>query len=407
MFWLSQGGGPWGGGPRGGGPWGGGPRDNGSGSGPGRRGPRPPDFEELLRRGQSQFRRILPGGFGTGTGIAVAIIAVVVIWLASGFYRVLPDEVGIVLRFGAYHRTTQPGLNYHLPSPIESVLTPKVTRVNRIEIGYRSGETEEGREGEAGQVPEEGLMLTGDENIVDINFTVFWVIKDAQSYLFNIRDPELTVKSAAESAMREIVGETPIAQALAEGRAKIEADTQQLLQSILDSYGAGIEITQLQLQRVDPPAEVIDSFRDVQAALADQARFRNEAEAYRNSIIPAARGDAVQIEQQAEAYRLAVVARAQGDAARFLSVYHAFKTAQDVTTERLYLETMEEVLKDSQKVIIDQSALGGTGVLPYLPLPALGSARSGAAAAAASGGGTPPSSPDAATSPPTPNSGQQ
>jgi modulator of FtsH protease HflK len=408
MFWLSQGGGPWGGGPRGGGPWGGGPRDNGGGSGPGpRRGPRPPDFEELLRRSQSQFRRILPGGFGTGTGIAVAVIAVVVIWLASGFYRVLPDEVGIVLRFGAYDRTTQAGLNYHLPGPIETVLTPKVTRVNRIEIGYRSGETEEGQGSESGQVPEEGLMLTGDENIVDINFTVFWVINDAKAYLFNIRDPELTVKSAAESAMREIVGETPIAQALAEGRAKIEAETQSLLQAILDSYGAGIQITQLQLQRVDPPAEVIDSFRDVQAALADQARFRNEAEAYRNSIIPAARGDAVQIEQQAEGYRLATVARAQGDAARFLSVYHAFKASQDVTTQRLYLETMEEVLKDSHKVIIDKSAQGGNGVLPYLPLPALGSGKPGASGAAASGGGGPPPSSDNATLPAAPNSGQQ
>jgi modulator of FtsH protease HflK len=401
MFWLSQGGGPWGGGPRGGGPWGGGPRDNGSG--PGRRTPRPPDFEELLRRGQSQFRRILPGGFGTGTGIAVAVIAVAVIWLASGFYRVLPDEVGIVLRFGAYNRTTQPGLNYHLPSPIETVLEPKVTRVNRIEIGYRSGEAEGGPETESGQVPEEALMLTGDENIVDINFTVFWVIKDAKSYLFNIRDPELTVKSAAESAMREIVGETPIAQALSEGRAKIEADTQSLLQSILDSYGAGIEITQVQLQRVDPPAEVIDAYRDVQAALADQARYRNEAEAYRNSIIPAARGDAVQVVQQAEAYRLATVARAQGDAARFLSVYNAFKVAQDVTRERLYLETLEEVLKDSNKVIIDKSAEGGNGVLPYLPLPALaggkpaappGPATSGAAAAG-----------DSATQPPSSDMG--
>jgi membrane protease subunit HflK len=386
MFWLSQGGGPWGGGPRGGGPWGGPPRDNGGGPGPGRRRPRPPDFEELLRRGQGQFRRVLPGGFGTGTGIAVAIVAVVVIWLASGFYRVLPDEVGIVLRFGAYNRTTQPGLNYHLPSPIETALTPSVTRVNRIEIGYRSGEAETGAA--AGQVPEEALMLTGDENIVDINFTVFWVIKDAKDYLFNIRDPELTVKSAAESAMREIVGETPIAQALAEGRAKIEADTRSLLQTILESYGAGIAVTQLQLQRVDPPAEVIDSFRDVQAALADQARLRNEAETYRNSIVPAARGDAVQVEQQAEAYRLATVARAQGDAARFLSVYRAFKTSQDVTLQRLYLETIEEVLKNSNKVIIDKSAEGRTGVLPYLPLPALGSGGRPGAAGAPAGGGT-------------------
>jgi modulator of FtsH protease HflK len=413
MFWLSQGGGgPWGGGPRGGGPWGGGPRNNGGG-GP-RRGPYPPDFEELLRRGQDRFRRILPGGFGTGSGVAIVLIAIVVIWLASGFYRVEPDQVGIVLRFGAYNRTTQPGLNYHLPSPIESVLTPSVTRVNRTEIGYRSGQTESSREPAARQVPEEALMLTGDENIVDINFTVFWVIKNAQDYLFNIRDPKLTVKSAAESAMREVIGETPIAQALAEGRAKIEADTQTLLQSILDSYGAGIEITQLQLQRVDPPAEVIDSFRDVQAALADRARLRNEAETYRNSIIPGARGEAVQIEQQAQAYRLATVARAQGDAARFLSVYTAFKASQNITLERLYLETMEQVLKNSNKVIIDKSAEGGQGVLPYLPLPALGSGVKPATPAPTSpptgtpsGGGIPPQSSDA-TVPPLPSgAGQQ
>ena len=414
MFWLSQGGGPWGGGPRGGGPWGGGPRNNGGGPGP-RRGPYPPDFEELLRRGQDRFRRLLPGGFGTGAGVAIVVVAILVIWLASGFYRVLPDEVGIVLRFGAYNRTTQPGLNYHLPSPIESVLTPSVTRVNRTEIGYRSGETEAGREAAARQVPEEALMLTGDENIVDINFTVFWVIKDAKAYLFNIRDPELTVKSASESAMREVVGETPIAQALAEGRAKIEASTQTLLQSILDSYGSGIEITQLQLQRVDPPAEVIDAFRDVQAALADRARLRNEAETYRNGIIPGARGDAVQIEQQAEAYRLATVARAQGDAARFLSVYHAFKVAQDVTLERLYLETMEEVLKNSNKVIIDKSAQGGNGVLPYLPLPALGSGgiKPGAPlpgnspGAAMPGGGAQSQPSDATTSTPQASGGGQ
>ena len=414
MFWLSQGGGPWGGGPRGGGPWGGGPRNNGGGSGPRGRGPYPPDFEDLLRRGQDRIRRLMPGGFGTGTGIAIVILAVLVIWLASGFYRVLPDEVGIVLRFGAYNRTTQPGLNYHLPGPIEAVLTPSVTRVNRTEIGFRSGASELGQAG-VRLVPEEALMLTGDENIVDINFTVFWVIDDAKAYLFNIRDPELTVKSAAESAMREVVGETPIAQALAEGRAKIEADTRELLQSILDSYSAGIQITQLQLQRVDPPAEVIDAFRDVQAALADQARLRNEAETYRNGIIPGARGDAVQIEQQGEGYRLATVARAQGDAARFLSVFHAFKAAQDVTTERLYLETMEEVLKNSNKVIIDKSAQGGNGVLPFLPLPTLGSGGkaatvppgSASGGMAPGGGGTQAQSSDTATSTPQPSGGQQ
>ncbi len=295
------------------------------------------------------------------------------------------------------------------------MLTPSVTRVNRTEIGYRSAETEPGREASGRQVPEEALMLTGDENIVDINFTVFWVINNAKSYLFNIRDPGLTVKSAAESAMREVIGETPIAQALAEGRAKIEADTQKLLQSILDSYGAGIEVTQLQLQRVDPPAEVIDAYRDVQAALADRARLRNEAETYRNGIIPGARGDAVQIEQQAAAYRLATVARAQGDASRFLSVYNAFKVAKDVTTERLYLETMEQVLKNSNKVIIDKSAQNGNGVLPYLPLPALGggAARSGAPSVPGApdnpspGAGMPPPQPSDATIPGLPSTSAQ
>ena len=393
MFWQSQGGGPWGSGPRGGGPWGG---NRGGGGGPSRRGrgPQAPDFEELLRRGQDRFRRVLPGGFGTGAGIAIVAIAILVIWLASGIYRVLPDEVGVVLRFGAYNRTTQPGLNYHLPSPIEKVLTPSVTRVNRTEIGYRNAEGPVTRGAGTRQVPEEALMLTGDENIVDINFTVFWIIKDARAYLFNIRAPDATVKSAAESAMREVIGETPIAQALAEGRGKIETDTQHLLQGILDAYSAGIEITQLQLLRVDPPAPVIDAFRDVQRALADREKLRNEAEAYRNDIIPRARGAAVAINQEAEAYRQEIIARAQGDADRFTSVYRAFKVAQDVTLQRLYLETMEEILKSSNKVIIDKSAEGGNGVLPYLPLPALGGV-----------GGTASAPPPAGTAPsPTPQS---
>ena len=380
MIWHSEGGGPWGTGPRGGGggghgggggggggPWGSG--RGGGGGGP--RGPQPPNFEEILRRSQDRFRRILPGGFGTGTGVAVVLIAIVVLWAASGFYRVLPDEEGIVLRFGAYNRRADPGLNYHWPTPIESVLTPSVTRVNRTEIGYRSGE---GRAAGSRQLPEEALMLTGDENIVDINFTVFWVIKDAQAYLFHIRAPEATVKAAAESAMREIVGETQIAHALAEGRGKIESETQHLLQRILDSYGAGILITQAQMAKVDPPAPVIESFRDVQRALADKERLRNEAEAYRNDIIPRARGDAVRIRQEAEAFRQEIIARSQGDADRFTAVYRAYKVAQDVTLQRLYIETMEEILKNSNKVIIDKAAQGQSGVLPYLPLPNLLSA---------------------------------
>ena len=404
MIWKSQGGGPWGSGPRGGGPWGGGPRNNGSGGqGPRGRNPYPPDFEEWLRRGQDRVRRIVPGGFGTGAGIAVVLIAILVIWLASGFYRVLPDEVGIVLRFGAYNRTTQPGLNYHLPAPIETALTPSVTRVNRTEIGYRSADSANGRGVVTQQVPEEALMLTGDENIVDINFAVFWVIKDAKAYLFNIRDPEMTVKSAAESAMREVIGETPIASALAEGRGKIESDTQKLLQSLLNDYGSGIELTEVQLQRVDPPDPVIDAFRDVQRAIADRARLRNEAEAYANDIIPRARGNAVRITQEAEAYRQQVTARAQGDAGRFDEVYKAYKAAQDVTQKRLYLETMEDILRNTNKVIIDRSAQGGSGVLPYLPLPGLapqGEPAKPAGAAATANGGTAPQSMQSAPSVP-------
>jgi modulator of FtsH protease HflK len=393
MFWQSQGGGPWGSGPRGGGPWGGGNRGDGSGPGPRPRGPQPPDFEELLRRSQDRFRRVLPpGGFSGRRWIIIAVIGVVIVWLASGFYIVDPDEVGVVLRFGAYNRTTEPGPNYHLPAPIERALTPSVTRVNRTEIGYRNAEGPGSRGAATRQVPEEALMLTGDENIVDINFTVFWVIKDAKAYLFNIRAPEATVKSAAESAMREVIGETQIAQALAEGRGKIETDTHSLLQGILDAYGAGIDVTQLQLLKVDPPGPVIDAFRDVQRALADRERLRNEAEAYRNDIVPKARGAAAAIKQEAEAYRQEIIARAKGDADRFTSVYRAFKTAQDVTLQRLYLETMEEVLKNSNKVIIDKSAQGGSGVLPYLPLPALGGSNgtAGAPAPGSASGASPP-----------------
>lgn len=385
MGWYNQsGGGPWGGGP-----WGGPPRGGGNGPTPRGRGPQPPDIEELLRRGQDQFRRLLPGGIGSGRGILYVLLGVVVLWLASGIYRVLPDEQGVVLRFGKYAYTTQPGLHLRWPSPIESVLRPKVTRVNRLEVGFRAGtDTPLPMRGGASQIPEEALMLTGDENIVDINFTVFWLINDAQRYLFNIRNPEVTVKAAAESAMREVVGRTPIAATLAEGRKQIETDTQKLLQDILDSYGAGITVTQVQLQKVDPPAPVIDAFRDVQRARADQERKRNEAEAYRNSILPVARGEAVRLVQEAEAYKQQVVAEAQGEAQRFLSVYDAYLTAKDVTTRRLYIETMEEILKNANKIVIDKSAQG-SGVVPYLPLPQLNASGEAPQAAGAQAQGSP------------------
>ena len=347
MSWSNQGGG---------GPWGGG----GGGGGPGQ----PPNLDELLRRGQEGLKKIIPGGVGGGRGIALIGLIAVAIWLASGFYRVQPDEQGVVLRFGEAIYTTTPGLHYHWPSPIETALTPKVTRVNRVDIGFRSV-SRRGGELSTQDVTEESLMLTGDENIVDINFTVFWLIKDARQYLFNIRAPELTIKMAAESAMREIIGKTPIQPILAEGRRKVEQDTEVLLQRILDDYGSGIQITQLQLQKVDPPGEVVDSFRDVQRARADLERLRNEAEAYRNDIIPRARGEAAKLVQDAEAYKQEVVARSQGDAKRFLAVLNEYKQAKEVTIQRIYIETMEEVMSRTNKIIIDR----GPGVVPYLPLP--------------------------------------
>ncbi|MDR3517017.1 MAG: FtsH protease activity modulator HflK [Azospirillaceae bacterium] len=362
MPWSNQGGG-------GGGPWGS-PPNNGGGPNPwgrpgGGGGPQAPDLEELLRRGQERFKRLLPGGMGSGRGFAVVGAALVVIWLASGFYRVQADEQGVVLRFGQWIRTEQPGLRYHLPLPIESVLTPKVTRVSRIEIGFRSG-GENARGVSGREMPDESMMLTGDENIIDIQFTVLWAIKDAGQFLFKIRDPEMTVKKAAESAMREVIGRTEIQPALTEARQDIENSTRQLLQQILDQYQAGVEITQVQLQKVDPPAAVIDAFNDVQRARADRERVRNEAEAYRNNIIPVARGEVERLIQEASAYREQVVSLAQGDAQRYKSVYSAYTQAKDVTTRRLYLETMEGILRNTPKVVIDSKA--GQGVVPYLPL---------------------------------------
>ena len=276
----------------------------------------------------------MPGGFSTGTGIAVVLIAIIVIWLASGFYRVLPDEVGVVLRFGAYKGLTQQGLNYHLPTPIESVLRPSVTHINRTEIGYRANDG--ATRVVSRQLPEEALMLTGDENIVDINFTVFWVIKDAKAYLFNIRAPEATVKSAAESAMREIVGETEIARALAEGRGKIESDTQKLLQRILDSYGSGILVTQVQMAKVDPPAPGRIVPRRA-ARARRQGALRNEVEAIATtSYQRAGRSGAHQQEQSLSPDHRPLAGRH-----RFILVYRAYKVAQDVTAQRLYLETMK------------------------------------------------------------------
>jgi membrane protease subunit HflK len=353
---------------RGGSPWGT-PPGGGNGSG---KGPTPPDIEALIRDIQKKINKFLPGGSSSGgKPIGLALIILAFIWLASGLYRVLPDEQGVVLRFGKFTSTTQPGLNYHIPFPIESVLTPKVTKVNRMDVGFRS-ERDSGFSSGGGvaDVPEESLMLTGDENIVNIDFSVFWVIKDAGKFLFQIQDPQGTVKAAAETAMREVIAKSRIQQILTEGRAKIENETQEIIQSILDEYNSGIQVTQVQTQKADPPDQVIDAFRDVQAARADMERSKNEAEAYANDVIPRARGEAAKIMQAAEAYKQKVVAAAEGEASRFVSIYTEYAKAKEVTQERMYLETMEKVLADIDKVIIEKGA--GSGVVPYLPLPELG-----------------------------------
>jgi membrane protease subunit HflK len=349
-------------------PWGSAP-GGGNGSG---RGPTPPDIDAIIRDIQKKINKFLPGGSKSGgKPIGLILIILLFVWLASGLYRVGPDEQGVVLRFGKFIKTTQPGLHYHIPLPIESVQTPKVTKVNRIDIGFRS-ERDSGfsQGGGVADVPQESLMLTGDENIVNIDFSVFWLIKDAGKFLFEIQDPEGTVKAAAETAMREVIAKSKIQPVLTEGRAKIEIETQEIIQSILDEYNSGIQITQVQTQKADPPDQVIDAFRDVQAARADMERSKNEAEAYANDVIPRARGEAAKILQGAEAYKQRVVAASEGEASRFVAIYNEYAKAKKVTKDRMYLETMEKVLADIEKVIIDKDS--GSGVVPYLPLPELG-----------------------------------
>ena len=256
-------------------------------------------MEDLAKKFQDGLKNMFGGSSKTPDvkkPITLFIIGAIAVWALSGFYRVDADEQGVVLRFGKYTNMTQPGLNYHLPYPIESVMTPKVTRVNRVDIGFRSS-SDSSRSGAISEIKEESAMLTGDENIVDINYSVFWTIKDASKYLFNIQEPIGTIKAVAETAMREIIARKKIQSILTQGRTDIETEAQKIMQQILDQYNSGIEITQVQAQKSDPPAQVIDSFRDVQAAKADKERQQNEAQAYANDVIPRARGEAAKIVQ--------------------------------------------------------------------------------------------------------------
>lgn len=287
------------------------------------------------------------------------VVALAVLWLASGFYQVQPNEEGVVMRFGAYNRTTDAGLHYHLPYPIETVEKVNITQERSINLGVaeitnRNDFTE-------------SHMLTGDENIVDINLTIVWRIANAKDYLFSMQSPDQTVRVAAQSVLREIVGQSQMLPIISGDRGKVEDETKEELQKVLNEFGAGIQIVRVKLQKADPPKQVVDAFNEVQRAKADMERFKNEAEAYRNEILPKSRGEAAQRLQNAEAYKQAVINKAQGEAERFLSVYEAYRQGKEVTAKRLYLETMENVLANSQKVIIDPSAKGGN-VLPILPL---------------------------------------
>ena len=356
MPWTSQNGGS-GGQPRG--PWGQGPSGGGN---------RPPDLESLLRKLWEDFRSRLPAGFNLGRGgLTVIGVAVAFLWLASGVYFVDTNEQGVVLRFGKFIKHTDKGPHYHLPWPIETAYTPNVTEANEIDIGYRTGSD---KNSETEDIQSESYMLTGDENIVDMHFTVFWRIKDANAFLFNVdlplNRPEETVKAVAESAMREAVGQDRMERVMTSDRQAIQLKVKGLMQQMLDSYHAGILVTDVKMQKAEPPNEVRDAYLDVQKALADQDRKRNEAEAYSNSIKPQARGEAAQIVQDAQAYRQQVIAEAVGEARRFTSVYQEYKKAPQVTRRRIYLETMSKVLGPMNKVIVDDSA---KGVVPYLQLP--------------------------------------
>ncbi len=311
------------------------------------------------------------------------VILLALIWLSSGFYQVQPNEQGVVLRFGAYSETTDAGLHYHLPYPIEKVVKVNFSQERSINLGVQEAYAARNVRGIRNNMNyandplksfTESHMLTGDENIVDINLTIVWKIGNVKDYLFNMKDPDQTVRVAAQSVLREMVGQSQMQSIITGDRGKIEDDTKAELQSVLNEFGSGITIVRVKLQKADPPKQVVDAFNEVQRAKADMERYKNEAEAYRNEIVPKAKGEASKRVQEAEAYREAVVSKAQGEAERFLSVYNAYKEGKDITIKRLYLETMENVMKNSNKVILNQEAQK-SNVLPYLPLDKLMSAK--------------------------------
>jgi len=325
------------------------------------------DFDDSIKKAKEKLGKFRIGG---PRNIFFLIIVALLLWLATGFYRVEPDEQGIELLFGKWNKiTTEPGLHYFFPTPIGKTITPKVEVIRKINVGFRSASdlgfasnTNAER-----KVIEESLMLTGDQNIADARFTVLYKIKDAGNFLFKLRNPETTVKDMAESVMREIVGQRDLQFLLTEGRQEVEQDVRNLLQDILDMYESGILIQSIQLQSVDPPDQVIDAFDEVQRARQDKERLVNEANSYLNKIVPNARGEAAKLVEEARAYKEQVVKQAEGVAQNFIDVYNSYKGAKEVTKRRIYLETLREVLDGKNKIILDDNGTG-QGVVPYLPL---------------------------------------
>lgn len=360
-----------------GGPWGGGgsnkggqgPNGGNGGRGPGGEGPQIPEIDELMKKGQEQLKVLMggrggrggrPGGGSGGPAltrgtIAMGVLAVIALWGFASFYSVKPEEQSVELFLGEYYKTGTPGLNF-APWPLVTKQIEPVTRERTVEVGVGRG---------AGDA---GLMLTGDENIVDIDFQVVWNINDLQKFLFNLRDPQQTIEAVAESAMREIIAQSELAPILNRDRGIIAVRLQELIQSTLDSYDSGMNVVRVNFDKADPPREVIDSFREVQAAEQERDRLEKQADAYANRVVAGARGEAAQKLEEAEGYRARVVNEAQGEASRFTAVLNEYRKAPEVTRKRLYLETMEQVLGDIDKVIIDSSVQGGQGVVPYLPL---------------------------------------
>lgn len=361
MPWNDNKGGGWPPGGGGRGPWGQGPSSSGGGRGPNN--VRPPDLEDIFKRLREFMRRWFPNQSPNTMLLALGGGGLLFLWILTGVYQIQPAEQGVVLRFGQYVDKLGSGLHVRLPYPIEVVLRPNVEAENQLNVGFI-------RENGVADAPTidisaESIMLTGDENVVDLDFDVFWKVADAEKYLFEVKDVQNTIKAVAESAMREVVGNNKIETVQTEGRVVVQQDVQKLMQRTLDSYNAGVTITRVILLKVDPPAQVIDAFRDVQAARADQEKRRNEAQKYQNTIVPQARGEAAKIVQDAEAYKQKVVTEAQGEAQRFTSILDQYRNAKQVTRERMYIETMQRVLGNTNKIVIENKS----GIIQYLPMP--------------------------------------